>query len=38
MKLLDTSVLVDIDQSIDRRVEKLDDKGQYAISIAVVPE
>ena len=39
MKLLDTSVLVDIDRGgVDRRVEKLDDEGRHAISIVSVTE
>lgn len=39
MKLLDTSVLVDIDRGgVDRRVGKLDDEGRHAISIVSVTE
>ncbi|WP_336361972.1 type II toxin-antitoxin system VapC family toxin [Halalkalicoccus salilacus] len=39
MKLLDTSVLVDIDRGgVDCRVEKLDDEGRHAISIVSVTE
>jgi len=39
MKLLDSSVLVDIDRGgVADRVEKLDDEGQHAISIVSVTE
>lgn len=39
MKLLDTSVVVDIDRGgVDRRVAKLDDEGRHAISIVTVTE
>lgn len=39
MKLLDTSVLVDIDRGgVDRRVKQLDDEGRHAISIVSVTE
>ena len=39
MKLLDTSVLVDIDRGgVDRKVEKLDDEGRHAISMVTVTE
>lgn len=39
MKLLDTSVVVDIDRGgIDRKVAKLDDEGRHAVSIVTVTE
>ena len=39
MKLLDTSVLVDIDRGgVDDRVATLDDTGRHAISIVTVTE
>jgi tRNA(fMet)-specific endonuclease VapC len=39
MKLLDTSVVVDIDRGgIDRKVRKLDDQGRHAISMVTVTE
>lgn len=39
MKLLDTSVLIDLDRGgVDRRVGKLDDEGRHAISIVSVTE
>lgn len=39
MKLVDTSVLVDIDRGdVDQRVEQLDDEGRHAISIVSVTE
>ncbi|MDL5363436.1 type II toxin-antitoxin system VapC family toxin [Halalkalicoccus sp. NIPERK01] len=39
MKLLDTSVLVDIDRGgVGERVRKLDDAGRHAISIVSVTE
>jgi tRNA(fMet)-specific endonuclease VapC len=39
MKLLDTSVLVDIDRGgVDRKVETLDDEGRHAISMVSVTE
>lgn len=39
MKLLDTSVVVDIDRGgVDRRVAKLDDGGRHGISIVTITE
>ena len=39
MKLLDTSVLVDIDRGgVDRKVHKLDDEGKHGISMVTVTE
>lgn len=39
MKLLDTSVVVDIDRGgVDQRVAKLDDEGRHAISAVTVTE
>jgi tRNA(fMet)-specific endonuclease VapC len=39
MKLLDTSVLVDIDRGgVDDRVAKLDDEGRHAISAVTLTE
>lgn len=39
MKLLDTSVLVDIDRGqVDEQVSKLDDEGRHAISVVSVTE
>lgn len=39
MKLLDTSVVVDIDRGgVDRRVARLDDEGTHAISVVTVSE
>ena len=39
MKLLDTSVVVDIDRGgVDRRVARLDDEGRHAISVVTVSE
>jgi tRNA(fMet)-specific endonuclease VapC len=39
MKLLDTSVVVDIDRGgVDERVSKLDDEGRHAISAVTVTE
>lgn len=39
MKLLDTSVVVDIDRGgVDERVAKLDDEGRHAISAVTVTE
>jgi len=39
MKLLDTSVLVDIDRGgVDRKVQKLDDQGRHAVSMVTVTE
>lgn len=39
MKLLDTSVLVDIDRGgVDRKVAKLDDEGRHALSMVSVTE
>jgi len=39
MKLLDTSVLVDIDRGgVDRKVANLDDEGRHAISMVSVTE
>jgi tRNA(fMet)-specific endonuclease VapC len=39
MKLLDTSVLVDIDRGgVDRKVRKLDDQGQHTLSMVSVTE
>ena len=37
MKLLDTSVVVDIDRGgIDRKVRKLDDQGRHLLSMVTV--
>ena len=39
MKLLDTSVLVDIDRGdVDRKVQALDEEGRHAISMVSVTE
>lgn len=39
MKLLDTSVLVDIDRgNVDRKVQALDEEGRHAISMVSVTE
>lgn len=39
MKLLDTSVLVDIDRGgVDERVARLDDQGRHAVSIVSITE
>jgi len=39
MKLLDTSVLVDVDRGgVDRKVAKLDEEGRHAISMVTVTE
>ena len=39
MKLLDTSVVVDIDRGgIDRKVHKLDDQGRHLLSMVTVTE
>ena len=39
MKLLDTSVLVDIDRGgVDEKVHKLDDEGKHEISMVTVTE
>ena len=39
MKLLDTSVLVDIDRGgVDEKVHKLDDEGTHEISMVTVTE
>jgi tRNA(fMet)-specific endonuclease VapC len=39
IKLLDTSVVVDIDRGdVDRRVAKLDDEGRHAVSMVTVTE
>lgn len=39
MKLLDTSVVVDIDRGgVDDRVEKLDEEGRHAISVFTLTE
>lgn len=39
MKLLDTSVLVDIDRGgVDRKVTKLDEQGRHAVSMVTVTE
>ncbi len=39
MKLLDSSVLIDIDQGgIDEKVERLDDQGRHAVSMVTVTE
>jgi len=39
MKLLDTSVVVDIDRGgVDEKVARLDDEGRHAISIVTVTE
>jgi tRNA(fMet)-specific endonuclease VapC len=39
MKLLDTSVVADIDRGgVDRRVAKLDEQGHHAISMVTVTE
>lgn len=39
MKIVDTSVLVDIDRGgVDRRVAKLDDEGRHAVSVVSVTE
>ena len=39
MKLVDTSVVVDIDRGdVDRRVGKLDDEGRHAISVVTLTE
>jgi len=39
MKLLDSSVVVDIDRGgVDRRVARLDDEGRHAISVVTVTE
>jgi len=39
MKLLDTSVLVDIDRGgVDERVARLDEEGRHAISVVTVTE
>lgn len=39
MKLLDTSVLVDVDRGgVDERVARLDDQGRHTISIVSVTE
>jgi tRNA(fMet)-specific endonuclease VapC len=39
MKILDTSVVVDIDRGgVDDRVDKLDDEGRHAISAVTVTE
>lgn len=39
MKLLDTSVLVDIDRGgVDQKVHKLDDQGKHGISMVTVTE
>lgn len=39
MKLLDTSVVVDIDRGgVDKRVAKLDEEGRHAISVVTLTE
>lgn len=39
MKLLDTSVVVDIDRGgVDRKVRKLDDQGRHLLSMVTVTE
>lgn len=39
MKLLDTSVLVDIDRgNVDRKVQALDEEGRHAISMVSITE
>ena len=39
MKLVDTSVVVDIDRGgVDRRIEILDEEGRHAISVVTVTE
>lgn len=39
MKLVDTSVVVDIDRGgVDRRVARLDDEGRHAISVVTLTE
>lgn len=39
MKLLDTSVVVDIDRGgVDERVARLDDEGRHAVSVVTVTE
>jgi len=39
MKLVDTSVVVDIDRGgVDRRVAKLDDEGRHAVSAVTMTE
>lgn len=39
MKLLDTSVLVDIDRGgVDGKVRRLDDQGRHAVSMVSVTE
>ena len=39
MKLVDTSVVVDIDRGgVDRRVDKLDAEGRHAISVVTLTE
>lgn len=39
MKILDTSVVVDIDRGgVDNRVDKLDDAGRHAISVVTLTE